>query len=424
MIDIKLIRETPDLLRKNLRKRHADDSVVDSLLQMDTQRREAITKAESLRANQKSFNMEVANLKKQGKDASSVLEKLKSMSDEVKTLQDLAAKLDQDLNDKLAYIPNMLHETVPEGEDSSKNKEVHKWGTPSKFNFKVKDHVELGESLGILDFERATKISGARFCILRGAAARLERALINFCLDHNRAFGYEECFPPLMVNPKSCYGTGNLPKFKQDLFHIQEQNYYLVPTAEIPVTNFYADEILSEDQLPMYMTAYTPCFRSEAGSHGKDVRGYIRQHQFNKVEVVKYAHPDKSYEEHESLRKCAEDILEKLELPYRTVVLCGGDIGFGAAKCYDLEVWLPSQDTYREISSCSNFEDFQARRANIRFKEKSSGKNRFVHTLNGSAIAIGRTLIAILENFQQEDGSIKIPKALHPYFGEEKITKK
>jgi seryl-tRNA synthetase len=324
----------------------------------------------------------------------------------------------------LHNIPNLPHASVPVGCDETVNREVRRWGKAPEFDFTPLDHVDLGCSLGILDMDRATKIAGARFSLLCGAGALMERALINFMLDvHTRYHGYEEVFPPLMANSNSLFGTGNLPKFAQDLFKIEGTDYYLIPTAEVPVTNIYQNEILDGSQLPKKFVAYTPCFRSEAGSYGKDVRGLIRQHQFNKVELVKFAEPSKSYEEHESLTRDAEDILQRLGLHYRVVVLCTGDMGFSSAKTYDLEVWLPSQNRFREISSCSNFEAFQARRANIRYRGED-GKRQFVHTLNGSGVAIGRTWLAILENYQQKDGSVAIPEALRPYMGGMEIIKK
>lgn len=322
-------------------------------------------------------------------------------------------------------MPNMCHPTVPVGKSADDNKTVRTVGEPIKTNFKAKDHADIGVDLGIIDFDRAAKVAGARFSVLKGAGARLERALIHFMLDvQTKEHGYTEMAPPFIVNSASLFGTGQLPKFHEDLFHLKDTDYHLIPTAEVPVTNYYRDDMLKESELPLAYAAYSPCFRSEAGSYGKDTKGLIRQHQFNKVEIVKFSHPDKSYEEHERMTGHAETILKKLELPYKVMLLCTGDIGFGAAKCHDLEVWLPAQAAYREISSVSNFEDFQARRANIRFKPNDGGKPQFVHTLNGSGLAVGRTLVAILENYQNEDGSVQVPKALQPYMdGLTKIAK-
>jgi len=349
--------------------------------------------------------------------------RMKGVSEEIKRLEADIRIIESNENEILLTLPNIPHESVPVGRDEKGNIEVRKWGEVPEFNFDPKPHWEIGEDLEIIDFQRATNIAGARFALLKGAGALLERSLINFMLDiHTREHGYTEVLPPFMVNPKSMTGTGQLPKFEEELFRIERDDLYLIPTAEVPVTNIHQKEILKEDDLPLYYTAYTPCFRREAGSYGKDTRGLIRQHQFNKVELVKFSRPDSSYVELEKLTNDAEDILKRLGLPYRVIILCTGDMGFAAAKTYDIEVWLPGQDTYREISSCSNFEDFQARRADIRYKS-SKGKTTFVHTLNGSGLAVGRTLVAILENFQQEDGSVIIPEVLKTYMGGlERIT--
>jgi seryl-tRNA synthetase len=421
MIDIKLLenKDSPYLAeyKQSLKNRNGDPSLVDKLLELNQERKKLINQAESQKAQQNKESQEIAKLKKEGKDATDRLANLKTLSDEIKGLYLKAEEADKKVNELCAVLPNKVSKDVPVGSTEADNKVVRKWGDPKKVSFKPKEHWELGEKLGILDFERATKITGARFTIVHKLGAKLERALINFMLDlHTRDHGYGETLPPLMVNSQSLFGTSQFPKFFDDVFHVTGTDYHLIPTAEVPVTNYYRDEVLDESQLPICLTAYTPCFRSEAGSYGKDTKGLIRQHQFNKVELVKFTHPDKSYEEHEKLVLNAEEVLKRLELPYRTSLLCTGDIGFGAAKCYDLEVWLPGQNAFREISSCSNFEDFQARRANIRFKS-AGGKPQFIHTINGSGLAVGRTLVAILENYQREDGSIEIPKALQPFMG-------
>lgn len=425
MIDIKLLEKTDSNYlqeyKTSLKNRKGDPSVIDHLLELNQERKRLIALAETQKANQNKQSQEIAKLKKDGKDATAQLEALKVMSEEIKKLYADAEAADLKVQELCKVLPNKCHKDVPVGTSEEDNKIVRKWGEPKVLSFKAKEHFELGEKLGILDFERATKVAGARFTILNGHAAKLERALINFMLDvQTKEHGYQETIPPFIVNSQSLFGTGQFPKFYDDVFHLQNTDYHLIPTAEVPVTNYFRDEILDESKLPIYMTAYTPCFRSEAGSHGRDTKGLIRQHQFNKVELVKITHPDKSYEEHEKMVANAEEILKRLELPYRVSLLCTADIGFGAAKCYDLEVWLPGQNAYREISSCSNCEDFQARRANIRFKS-GTNKPQFAHTLNGSGLAVGRTLIAILENYQREDGSVEIPKALQPYMGVKEI---
>lgn len=425
MIDIKLLEDKNSNYlteyKASLKNRKGDPAQVDTLLSLNQERKRLIALAETQKADQNKQSQEIAKLKKEGKDASAQLEALKKMSEEIKKHYADAEAADQKVQELLKVLPNKVHKDVPVGASEEDNKVVRKWGEPKVFSFKAKEHFEIGEKLGILDFERAAKISGARFAILNGYAAKLERALINFMLDiQTKEHGYQETIPPFAVNSQSLFGTGQFPKFYDDVFHLEGTDYHLIPTAEVPVTNYFRDEILDESKLPIYLTAYTPCFRSEAGSHGRDTKGLIRQHQFNKVELVKITHPDRSYEEHEKMVQNAEEILKRLELPYRVQLLSTGDIGFGAAKCYDLEVWLPGQNTYREISSCSNCEDFQARRANIRFKS-GSNKPQFVHTLNGSGLAVGRTLIAILENYQREDGSVEIPKALQPYLNFKEI---
>ncbi len=427
MIDIRLLendsdyRETgkspAEFYREVLKNRKDDSSKVDRLLGLNKERKEAITEVEGLKAEQKKASQEIGKLKKSGEDASGAMEAVAKLKEQIKSLEEKSEIKQNEVNQLLAELPNFCHPSVPVGQDEESNEIVKTVGEPNSFSFKAKEHHEIGENLGILDFERAGKVTGARFAYLKGPLARLERALMQFMLDtHSEKNGYTEMLPPFLVNDSSMFGTGQLPKFGEDSFKTEKFPYYLVPTAEVPVTNYYRDEILSEEELPQRFVAYTPCFRSEAGSHGKDTKGLIRQHQFNKVELMVFAHPENSYEEHERLTSNAEMILEALELPYRRMSLCTGDIGFGAAKCFDLEVHLPGQGKYREISSCSNFEDFQARRANIRFK---SGKNKpqFVHTLNGSGLAIGRTSLAILENYQNEDGSVKVPKVLQSYMG-------
>lgn len=431
MIDVKLLEKKSDVgpsyydeYKACLRARGADDSVVDQLLELNKKRKELIAKAEEFKAKLNKISQEIAIMKRKGEDTTEAISQTHALSKEMQDMETAAAEADQYVNQLALMIPNKCHSSVPIGKSAEENKIVRVVGEPKKFSFKPLEHNDLGEALRNIDFLRAGKATGARFAYLRGAAAQLERALINFMLDvHTEKHGYSEILPPFIVNSKSLIGTGNLPKFKQDLFKLEETDYFLIPTAEVPVTNFYAEEILQEEQLPASFVAYSPCFRSEAGSHGRDTKGLIRQHQFNKVELMKYAHPSQSYEAHEQLTSHAEEILKALELPYRVSMLCTGDISFGAAKCYDLEVWLPGQNAYREISSCSNFEDFQARRANIRFRPKGGGKPQFVHTLNGSGLAVGRTLIAIFENYQNEDGTITIPGVLSSYMRGAKLIK-
>ena len=421
MLDLNYVRENIDKVREALQARRSDTTALDDFARADEERRRTIAESDQLNAQRNASSREIGALMKEGKK-----EEAEARRAEVGTLKERIAELDQlraqteaRMNDLLSSLPNIPHETVPRGESEADNVEVRRWGTPPQFDFEPKDHVDLGTALGILDLERAAKISAARFAILNGAGARLERALINFMLDvHTREHGYKETLPPFIVNRASLFGTAQLPKFEADLFKLQdERELYLIPTAEVPVTNYYREEILDAAQLPFHWCAYTPCFRSEAGSYGRDTRGVIRQHQFEKVELVKYALPENSYEELESLTRNAEAILQKLNLHYRVVTLSTADIGFGAAKTYDLEVWLPSQNTFREISSCSNYEAFQARRAQIRFRRAGGSKPEFVHTLNGSGLAVGRTWIAILENYQQKDGSVIVPGVLKPYMG-------
>ncbi|MEO6828928.1 MAG: serine--tRNA ligase [Acidobacteriaceae bacterium] len=385
---------------------------------LDRTRRAAITQSETLKAERNQISAGVAERKRKGEDATELMERTRSMKETIERCAADAADAEQQMQAVLQQTPNLPADSVPPGTSAEDNVEVRRWGTPRDFDFEPKPHWELGEQLGILDFERAAKISGARFAVYWDQGAQMERALGNFMLDmHTREHGYREVLPPYMVNEASLFGTGQLPKFKEDLFHCEGSDHWLIPTAEVPLTNLYRDETLEEKDLPISVTAYTPCFRAEAGSHGKDVRGLIRQHQFQKVELVKFVSPEQSYAEHERLTGHAEAILHALELPYRVMNLSAGDLGFSAAKTYDLEVWLPGQNLYREISSCSNFEAFQARRANIRYRPQGQKKSEFVHTLNGSGLAVGRTWLAVIENYQQADGSIQIPKVLIPYMG-------
>ncbi|GJM16995.1 MAG: serine--tRNA ligase [Thermodesulfobacteriota bacterium] len=419
MLDSKLIEENLLEVKKKLDSRGALVDY-DQFRALDMGRKEIIKKVEELERERNVGSKKMGELMREGKkeEATNLQEEMKEISSKIKNLGELRTKAEEEFRNFMLMIPNLPNEMVPVGKNEEDNVEIRKWGEPRDFDFEPKDHIELGKDLDILDLDRAAKITGARFALYKGLGARLERALINFMLDlHTSEHGYKEVLPPFMANTDSFVGTGNLPKFEEDLFKIENTNFYLIPTAEVPVTNIHRDEILKEDDLPIKYVAYTPCFRSEAGSYGKDVKGIIRQHQFNKVELVKFSTPEKSYEEHESLTQNAERILQLLGLPYRVVVLCTGDTGFSSAKTYDLEVWVPSENTYREISSCSNFEDFQARRASIRYRPKEGGKTKLVHTLNGSGLAVGRTVIGILENFQESDGSITIPEALVPYMG-------
>lgn len=418
MLDIKAIRENPDLFKKALARKGAGE-LIDKALEIDRQRREAQVQHDELKSRQNTLSREVGKKKATGEDASDLIAEIGSLPGKIKELDKDTRKLAEETKAILLEIPNPPHESVPDGKSEEDNREERIWGAKPDFPFKAEDHADLGEKLGILDFERAAKIAGARFSLSIGPGAKLERALMNLMLDtHTNEHGYTEVLPPFMANTASLTGTGNLPKFEDDLFKVAGTDNYLIPTAEVPVTNMYRDEILDQADLPVKFAAYTPCFRSEAGSYGKDTRGLIRLHQFNKVELVKFSAPETSYDELESLTKNAETILQKLGLHYRVVTLCTAELSFSSAKTYDLEVWMPGQSAYREISSCSNFSDFQARRANIRFRPKgTTGKPKFVHTLNGSGLAIGRTVAAILENFQQEDGSVIVPEALRGYMG-------
>jgi seryl-tRNA synthetase len=426
MLDLAFVRNNLPLVEEKLRQRGMDPAVVlGDFYIIDLDRRAAITKAETMKAQRNKLTEEFQRLRKEKLDTAANLHEQKELKEKITEAEKIAGEADAKLRDILTGIPNLPDASVPVGHSADDNVEVRRWGTPPQFDFTPKPHWELGEDLGILDLERAAKITGARFAVYWDLGARLERALMNFMLDlHTREHGYTEVLPPFMVNAESMYGTGQLPKFEADLFKVphNDKYLYLIPTAEVPVTNLYRDETLDGARLPISLTAYTPCFRSEAGSYGKDVRGIIRQHQFQKVELVKFTKPEQSYEEHEKLTANAEEVLQKLGLHYRTVVLCTGDMGFSSAKTYDIEVWLPGQGLYREISSCSNFEAFQARRANIRYRPEGAKKSEFVHTLNGSGLAIGRTWVAIVENYQQADGSVLVPEALRPYMGADRIT--
>lgn len=413
-----------EIYKQNLVNRGADPNVVDKILEMNEARKKKIFEADSQKAELNSISKQVAEMKKNKQDASEIISKTQELSKAVKALMQEADELDQQLKYELSVIPNQCAQGVPVGKSEEDNQFVKEWGQKKEWGFKPLEHYELGEKNSTIDFNKAGQVTGARFAFLKGGAAKLERALIQFMLDtHTEEHGYEEFVPPFMVNSDSLYGTSNLPKFKEDLFKLEGHDYFLIPTAEVPLTNYHREEILDEAELPKLLTAYTPCFRSEAGSYGRDTKGLIRQHQFNKVELVKICHPSQSEELHEKLLSEAESILQKLELHYQVVSLCTGDISFGAQKCYDINVWLPGQNAYREISSCSNFGSFQARRAGIRFRSKDpKSKPQFCHTLNGSGLAVGRTLIAIYENYQNEDGSITVPQVLRPYLkGLEKI---
>ena len=426
MLDLAFVRGNLPLIEEKLRQRGMDAAeTLKDFHALDGERRRLIAEFETLKAQRNRASEEIAKLKKEGKDAGAQMAQTKELRARSDELEKQATEKEEQLRGMLARVPNLPHASVPVGASSEQNQEVRRWSTPPKFDFTPKPHWELGEQLGVLDMERAAKISGARFAVYWGLGAKLERALVNFMLDlHAKEHGYTEVLPPFMVNSDSMYGTGQLPKFASDLFKCEGHDLWLVPTAEVPLTNLYRDETIEASRLPLSITAYTPCFRSEAGSYGKDVRGIIRQHQFQKVELVKFARPENSYDELEKLTRDAETVLQKLGLHYRVVALCTGDLGFSSAKTYDLEVWLPGQQLFREISSCSNFEAFQARRANIRYKPEGGKKTEFVHTLNGSGLAIGRTWLAILENYQQADGSVLIPEALRPYMGAERITPK
>ena len=424
MLDLNYVREHLPEVEEKLRHRGMNPKeLLGGFRDLDARRRQAITTYENLKAERNKKSEEVGRRKRAGEDVTALMEETKTLREEGERLEKVAAQLEEELRKAMSQIPNLPHASVPVGRSEHDNVEVRRWGNPPKFSFQPKPHWELGEQLGILDLERATKLSGARFAVYWDLGAKLERALANFMLDlHTGQHGYTEVLPPYAVNSASMYGTGQLPKFAGDLFKLEEHDLWLIPTAEVPLTNLYRDETLEEAQLPISVTGYTPCFRSEAGSHGKDVRGIIRQHQFQKVELVKFSHPNRSYDDHEKLTRDAEVVLQRLGLHYRVVTLCTADMGFGSAKTYDVEVWLPGQNLFREISSCSNYEAFQARRANIRFRPQGKKKSEFVHTINGSGLAVGRTWLAILENYQQDDGSVLIPEALRTYMGVDKIA--
>ncbi len=423
MLEIKFIRDNLDAVATALANR-GDAADLAAFQASDEKRRKLLSEIEALRHRRNVVSDQIAKMKKSGENADDIVAEMRTAASDIKALEAQLAEHEEQVKSFVMEIPNIPHASVPVGKDEKDNPVLKKVGTPPAFDFDIKDHVNVGETLGILDFERASRITGARFPLYFGAGARLERALINFMLDvHTKEHGYTEILPPFMVNRDAMTHTGQLPKFQEDLFKLEGWDYFLIPTAEVPVTNIHQGEILEDDMLPVYYTAYTPCFRSEAGSYGKDTRGLIRQHQFNKVELVKFSLPETSYDELESLLRNAEEILKRLELPYQVITLCTGDMGFSAAKTYDIEIWMPAQGVYREISSCSNFEDFQARRGNIRFRRKGKKGTELVHTLNGSGLAVGRTFAAILENCQQADGSVIIPEALRPYMGGmEKIT--
>ncbi len=422
MLDIKRLREDFDNVKAAVERRCKGDFGIDNVMVFDEERRSLLAEVEQMKNLQKIESKKIPQMKKNGEDTTALMEEMKELSDKIKVLDEQVSEAEANLKDALLNVPNTPHPTVPDGKDDQDNVELRKWGEPTSFDFEPKAHWDIGEDLDILDFERAAKLSGTRFTVYKGLGARLERSVINFMLNlHTEEHGFTEILPPFMVGRAAMTGTGQLPKFEDDMFHVPAKDHFLIPTAEVPVTNLRAGEILDGADLPIYYTAYTPCFRKEAGSAGRDTRGLIRQHQFNKVELVKFANPDNSYDELESLTHAAEEVLQILNIPYRVVKLSAGDLGFSSAMTYDIEVWMPSYGRYVEISSCSNFEDYQARRANIRFRREPKGKAEFVHTLNGSGLAVGRTVAAILENYQQADGSVKVPEALVKYMGTDVI---
>ncbi len=424
MLDIKRIRDEFDAVKQSVESRGQGDYGIDRVIELDTLRRGLLADVEARKSRQNSDSREIPKLKKEGKDTSALMAEMKSLAEEIKALDGEVSRIEEELKDTLLNIPNTPNEKVPKGASDKDNKEVRRWGEPASVDFEQKPHWDVGGDLDILDFERATKIAGTRFTVYKGLGARLERSVMNFMLDlHTGEHGFTEILPPFMVNRDAMTGTGQLPKFEDDMFHVPAKDFFLIPTAEVPVTNLLMNEILDGDKLPIYYTAYTPCFRKEAGSAGRDTRGLIRQHQFNKVELVKFCKPEDSYGELESLTAAAEEVLRRLQIPYRVVLLSTGDMGFSSAMTYDIEVWMPSYGRYVEISSCSNFESYQARRANIRFRREAGSKTEFVHTLNGSGLAVGRTTAAILENYQQADGSVVVPEALRPYMGIDVIRK-
>ena len=422
MLDIKRLREDFDNVKAAVERRGKGDFGIDNVMVFDEKRRSILAEVEQMKNLQKIESKKIPQMKKNGEDTTALMEEMKELSDKIRVLDEQVSEAEAKLKDALLNVPNTPHPTVPDGKDDQDNVELRKWGEPTSFDFEPKAHWDIGEDLDILDFERAAKLSGTRFTVYKGLGARLERSVINFMLNlHTEEHGFTEILPPFMVGRAAMTGTGQLPKFEDDMFHVPAKDHFLIPTAEVPVTNLRAGEILDGADLPIYYTAYTPCFRKEAGSAGRDTRGLIRQHQFNKVELVKFANPDNSYDELESLTHAAEEVLQILNIPYRVVKLSAGDLGFSSAMTYDIEVWMPSYGRYVEISSCSNFEDYQARRANIRFRREPKGKAEFVHTLNGSGLAVGRTVAAILENYQQADGSVKVPEALVKYMGTDVI---
>jgi seryl-tRNA synthetase len=417
MLDVKLLRDNLDEVKRRIATRGATIDW-DEFVLLDRERRDTLANVERLKERKNRLSGEIGKLKKAGEDATPLMHEVEKVSEAIRSGEGPLAEIESRFEQFMLTLPNLPNPSVKVGKTADDNREVRRWGEPTKFDFEPKNHWDIGEELGILDFARAAKVAGARFAVYRDAGARLERALINFMLDlHTKENGYKEMIPPALVNRAALVGTGQLPKFEEDLFRVTEGEYFLIPTAEVPLTNLHRDEVLGREELPIKYVAYTPCFRSEAGSYGKDVRGLIRQHQFNKVEMVKFTEPENSYDELESMVQNAEEVLKRLKIPHRVVELCTGDMGFGSAKTYDLEVWLPGQNTYREISSCSNCEDFQARRANIRYRKENKGRPMFVHTLDGSGLAVGRTLVAVLENYQQKDGSVIIPDALRLYMG-------
>ena len=422
MLDIKRLREDFDNVKAAVERRGKGDFGINNVMVFDEKRRSILAEVEQMKNLQKIESKKIPQMKKNGEDTTALMEEMKELSDKIRVLDEQVSEAEANLKDALLNVPNTPHPTVPDGKDDQDNVELRKWGEPTSFDFEPKAHWDIGEDLDILDFERAAKLSGTRFTVYKGLGARLERSVINFMLNlHTEEHGFTEILPPFMVGRAAMTGTGQLPKFEDDMFHVPAKDHFLIPTAEVPVTNLRAGEILDGADLPIYYTAYTPCFRKEAGSAGRDTRGLIRQHQFNKVELVKFANPDNSYDELESLTHAAEEVLQILNIPYRVVKLSAGDLGFSSAMTYDIEVWMPSYGRYVEISSCSNFEDYQARRANIRFRREPKGKAEFVHTLNGSGLAVGRTVAAILENYQQADGSVKVPEALVKYMGTDVI---
>ena len=422
MLDIKRIREDFEEVKQQVEKRGKGDFGLENIKELDLNRRDILSKVEAMKNRQKTVSKEIPKLKKQGEDTSNIMAEMKTLSDDIKEMDAKLSNIEEELKLALLNVPNTPYKEVQVGKDDTENVELRKYMEPTHFDFEPKAHWDIGEKLGILDFERAAKISGARFTVYKGLGARLERAVINFMLDlHTIEQDYSEILPPFMVNRAAMTGTGQLPKFEDDMFHVPAKDFFLVPTAEVPLTNLRGEEIMKIEELPVYYTAYTPCFRKEAGSAGRDTRGLIRQHQFNKVELVKFVKPEDSYEELESLTLDAEEVLKQLKIPYRVVRLSSGDLGFSSAMTYDIEVWMPSYNRYVEISSCSNFEDYQARRANIRFRRDDKAKPEFVHTLNGSGLAVGRTVAAILENYQREDGTVRVPEVLVPYMKENEI---